>query len=67
MINRLLGIIYILLNKGNVTAAELAERFEVSVRRFSRDVVTLCMAGIPVYSRKGKNGRIGLTEQFVLN
>ena len=67
MINRLLGIIYILLNKGNVTAAELAERFEVSVRTIYRDVETLSMAGIPVYSRKGKNGGIGLTEQFVLN
>lgn len=67
MINRLLGIIYILMNKGNVTAAELAERFEVSVRTIYRDVETLSMAGIPVYSRKGKNGGIGLTEQFVLN
>ena len=67
MINRLLGIIYILLNKGNVTAAELAERFEVSVRTIYRDVETLSMAGIPVYSRKGKNGGISLTEQFVLN
>ena len=67
MINRLLGIIYILMNKGNVTAAELAERFEVSVRTIYRDVETLSMAGIPVYSQKGKNGGIGLTEQFVLN
>lgn len=67
MINRLLGIIYILMNKGNVTAAELAERFEVSVRTIYRDVETLSIAGIPVYSRKGKNGGIGLTEQFVLN
>ena len=47
MINRLLSIIYILMNKGTVTATELAERFEVSVRTIYRDVDALSMAGIP--------------------
>ncbi len=67
MLNRLLGIVYILMNKGTVTAKELAERFEVSVRTIYRDVENLSMAGIPVYTRKGKNGGISLTEQFVLD
>lgn len=67
MLNRLLAIIYILMNKGTVTARELAGRFEVSVRTIYRDVEALSMAGIPVYTRKGKNGGISLTEQFVLN
>ena len=67
MINRLLGIIYILMNRGMVTAAELAEHFEVSVRTIYRDIDSLSLAGIPVYARKGKNGGICLTEQFVLN
>lgn len=67
MLNRLLGIIYILMNKKAVTAGELAERFEVSVRTIYRDVEVLSMAGIPVYARKGKNGGISLTEQFVLD
>lgn len=67
MLNRLLGIIYILMNKGTVTAGELAERFEVSVRTIYRDVETLSMAGIPIYARKGKNGGISLTERFVLD
>ena len=67
MVNRLLGIIYILLNKGTVTAGELAERFEVSARTIYRDVENLSMAGIPVYARKGKCGGISLTEQFVLD
>lgn len=67
MINRLLSIIYILMNKGTVTATELAERFEVSVRTIYRDIDTLSMAGIPVYTTKGRGGGISLTEQFVLN
>ncbi len=67
MLERLLGIIYVLLNKECVTAGELAERFEVSVRTIYRDVDSLSMAGIPVYTRKGKKGGISLTEQFVLD
>ena len=67
MLNRLLGIIYFLLNKGTVTAGELAQRFEVSVRTIYRDIEALSMAGIPVYTKKGKNGGISLTEQFVLD
>ena len=67
MINRLLGIVYALLNKEIVTAAALAERFEVSVRTIYRDIEVLSQAGIPVYARKGKNGGICLMEQFVLN
>ncbi len=38
MLNRMLGMIYLLMNKGTVTAGELAERFEVSVRTIYRDV-----------------------------
>lgn len=67
MINRLLGIIYILMSKEVVTASALAERFEVSVRTIYRDIEVLGQAGIPVYARKGKNGGICLMEQFVLN
>lgn len=67
MINRLLGMIYILMKQGTVTAAELAGRFEVSVRTIYRDMDVLSAAGIPIYAKKGKNGGICLTEQFVLN
>lgn len=67
VINRLLGMIYILMRQKTVTAAELAERFEVSARTIYRDLDTLSAAGIPVYARRGKNGGICLTEQFVLD
>jgi len=65
--NRLFEIIYILLNKENVTAKELAEQFGVSTRTIYRDVDTLSLAGIPVYTEKGKGGGISLLPDFVLN
>lgn len=67
MLSRLLGIIYILMNKGTTTASELAQRFEVSTRTIYRDIDNLCQAGIPIYATKGKNGGISLTKQFVLD
>ena len=66
-INRLFEIIYILLDKKSVTAKELAARFEVSTRTIYRDVDTLSVAGIPIYTEKGKGGGISLLPDFVLN
>lgn len=65
--SRLFKIIYELLNKGQVTAAELAEKFEVSVRTIYRDIDALSEAGIPVYAEKGRNGGISLLDNFVLD
>lgn len=65
--NRLFEIIYILLSKKTVTARELAERFEVSRRTIYRDIDTLSLAGIPIYTSKGKGGGIGLLDEFVLD
>lgn len=66
-INRLFEMVYILLNKKQVTARELSERFEVSTRTIYRDIETLCEAGVPIYTNKGKGGGIGLLDNFVLN
>jgi predicted DNA-binding transcriptional regulator YafY len=66
-VNRLFEIIYILLDKKIVTAKELAEHFGVSQRTIYRDVDTLSLAGIPVYTEKGKGGGISLLPEFVLN
>lgn len=56
-----------MLDKKSITAKELAERFEVSVRTIYRDVDTLSAAGIPVCTNKGKGGGISLIEGFVLD
>jgi len=64
---RLFEILYILLNKEQVTAKELAERFEVSTRTIYRDIDALSVAGVPIYTEKGKGGGIRLMPDFVMN
>ena len=65
--SRLFEIIYILLNKTSVPAKELAQHFGVSTRTIYRDIDSLSLAGIPVYTEKGKGGGISLLPDFVLN
>ena len=45
---RLIGILSILLQRERITAPELAEQFEVSRRTIQRDIESLCRAGIPI-------------------
>ena len=66
-INRLIETVYILLGRKTVTAKELAEHFNVSIRTIYRDIDALSSAGIPVYTSKGKGGGISLLENFVLS
>jgi predicted DNA-binding transcriptional regulator YafY len=66
-INRLLEITLLLLNKGTVTARELAERFEVSMRTIYRDIDILSSAGVPVYTNKVRGGGISLLENYTFS
>lgn len=66
-INRLFEIVYMLLERKNITAKELADKFEVSTRTIYRDVEILSAAKIPVYAVKGKGGGIALLNDYVLN
>lgn len=65
--SRLFNIVYCLLDKGQATAAELAESLGVSVRTIYRDIDALSAAGIPVYAETGRNGGIRLLNHFVLD
>ncbi|MBF4692472.1 helix-turn-helix transcriptional regulator [Fusibacter ferrireducens] len=65
--DRLFSIVHILLNKGRVTAKELADQFEVSTRTIYRDIDSLSTSGIPIYTDKGTGGGISLLENYVLN
>lgn len=64
---RLLETVFLLLDKRKVTAEELATRFGVSKRTVLRDMESLSLAGIPIYSRQGKEGGFSLMETFILD
>ena len=66
-IERLFEIVYILMDRKNVTAEELSGHFGVSKRTILRDVETLSMANIPIYTKQGKNGGISLIDDYVLD
>ena len=66
-INRLFEIVYLLMNKKQITANELAAHFEVSKRTVLRDIDTLAAAGIPIYTIQGKGGGIFIQDKFILN
>ncbi len=66
-IDRLIGIITILLQKEKVTISQLAERFEVSSRTIQRDIDHICKAGIPIVSMQGYGGGLSIAEGYKIN
>lgn len=54
--SRLLSILMLLQARGRVSATELAEHVEVSVRTVYRDIEQLSAAGVPVYAERGRGG-----------
>lgn len=63
-IDRLIGILAILLQKETVTAPYLATQFEVSRRTINRDIEALCKAGIPIVTRSGQGGGISIMHEY---
>ena len=63
-LDRLIGILSILLQQERVTAPQLAEKFEVSRRTIQRDIDTLCRAGIPLVTVQGTGGGISIMEGY---
>lgn len=63
-IDRLIGILSILLQEDKTTAPELAERFEVSRRTINRDIEDLCKAGIPIRTVQGAGGGISIMDGY---
>ena len=61
---RLIGILSILLQRDKVTAPELAEQFEVSRRTIQRDIESLCQAGIPIATAHGTGGGISILKGY---
>ena len=66
-IDRLIGILSILLQQDKVTAPYLADKFEVSRRTINRDIEDLCKAGIPLTTSQGVNGGISIMEGYKID
>lgn len=66
-IDRLIGILSILLQEEKVIAPKLAEKFEVSRRTINRDIEDLCKAGIPIVTFQGAGGGISIMDGYKLD
>ncbi|SEH02854.1 Predicted DNA-binding transcriptional regulator YafY, contains an HTH and WYL domains [Nonomuraea solani] len=62
--SRLVSILLLLQTRGRMTAQELADRLEVSVRTIYRDVESLHSAGIPLYGDAGPKGGYQLLDGY---
>ncbi|PEO56622.1 transcriptional regulator [Bacillus toyonensis] len=63
-LERLISIIFKLLNNEILSASSLADEFQVSPRTIYRDIEAICAAGIPVVSYQGTNGGFGIIKGY---
>lgn len=62
--DRLVSLMLMLHHQGAMTAQELSEELEVSIRTIYRDIQALSVAGVPIYGRSGTNGGVYLDEHY---
>ena len=66
-IDQLFEFVYILIDKKQSTASDMAKHFGVSTRTIYRWIDALSVSGVPVYSLKGRGGGIAISEQYALD
>jgi predicted DNA-binding transcriptional regulator YafY len=65
-LDRLLAITMLLVNRKRITATELSEYFEVSIRTIYRDIEAINQAGIPVVAYQGTGGGFEVVNNYKL-
>jgi len=66
-LERLISMIYKLLNHEVLSASKLAEEYQVSPRTIYRDIDVICAAGFPVISHQGVNGGYGIMDGYKMD
>lgn len=66
-LERLLAILFVLLEQKQISATRLAEMFEVSTRTIYRDIDSLTLAGFPIITNLGSKGGIALLDTYKVN
>jgi predicted DNA-binding transcriptional regulator YafY len=66
-IDRLIAMIMILLENEVINAGALAKKLEVSNRTIYRDIDTLTMAGLPIFTTQGVAGGVGLMKSYKID
>jgi predicted DNA-binding transcriptional regulator YafY len=62
--DRLLSLLMLLQTRGRMTAEDLADELEVSVRTIYRDLTALSASGVPVYCERGPGGGVAFVEEY---
>jgi predicted DNA-binding transcriptional regulator YafY len=62
--DRLVSLVLLLRQRGQLTADVLARELEVSTRTVLRDIEALSAAGVPVYAERGRHGGFALLPGF---
>ncbi|OFG64053.1 helix-turn-helix transcriptional regulator [Listeria monocytogenes] len=66
-VDRLMSIVLILLDKERISAQELADRFEVSLRTIYRDIDAIDLAGVPIRSTPGVGGGFEIMSNYKMD